>query len=137
MKLRLLLVKDNEVLYEMPLSMKDWSRKRLDDELRSFEEEFDKFTVLFDALSHSSRLRMMKRLFEDDDLMLSFADFTRDLRLNPKTVWEGTVKLRKGGLLEKSENGKYRCSKLGQAEFLMVSLALRRMLQALEELKEW
>ena len=136
MKLKLLLVKDNEVLYEMPLSMKDWPKKRLDDELKSLEEEVDRFTVLFDALSHSSRLRMMKRLLQDDDLMLSFADFTRDLRLNPKTVWEGTMKLRKGGLLEKSENGKYRCSKLGQAEFLMVSLALRRLLQALEELEK-
>lgn len=136
MKLRLLLVRGKEVLFEIPLLAEDWPREQLEDELKALEEEFDKFSRFFDALSNRNRLSMMKRLFENDDLTLGFADFMRDLDLNPKTVWEGTRKLRKGGLLEKSENGKYRCSECGQAEFLMVSIALRRLLQALEEFKE-
>lgn len=134
--LRLLLVRGNDILFEMPLSMEGWPRDRLEDELASFEEEFDRFSRLFDALSHQTRLRMMKRLFEDDDLTVGFSDFMRDLHLNPKIVWEATRKLRQGGFLRKSEDGKYRCSERGQAGFLMVSLALRRMLQALEELEE-
>ena len=137
MKLRLLLVKDGEVLFEVPLSVEEWPRERLEDELDDFENEFERFSRLFDALSHKSRLRMMKRLFEDDSLTLGFADFMKDLSLNPKIVWESTKKLRRGGLLEKSEDGKYRCSEQGEAEFLMLSLALRRLLQALEEIKEW
>lgn len=137
MKLKLLLVKDHEILFELPLSMEDWPRDRLEDELASLEGEFDQFSKLFDALSNETRLRMMKRLFEDEDLMLGFADFMRDLGLNPKIVWEGTRKLREGGLLIKSRDGKYRCSELGQAKFLMVSLALRRLLQALHEMEEW
>jgi len=136
MKLRLLLAKNNEVLFEIPLSMEDWPRERLAQELASFEREFDQFSKLFQALSHQTRLRMMKKLFEDEDLTLGFADFMKDLALNPKIVWESTRKLREGGLLVRSDDGKYRCSELGQAEFLMLSLALRRLLQVLKRLEE-
>ena len=137
MQLRLLLMRDSEVLFEIPLRMEDWTRDLLQDELSSFEREFDRFSKFFDALSHETRLRMMKRLFEDEDLTLGFADFMRDLDLNPKIVWESTKKLREVGLLVKSEDGKYRCPESGKAEFLMVSLALRRLLQALKEIEEY
>lgn len=136
MKLRLLLAKDDEILFEIPLSMEDWPKERLAQELTSFEREFDQFSRLFHALSHQTRLRMMKRLFEDEDLTLGFADFMKDLGLNPKIVWESTKKLREGGLLVKSDDGKYQCSEVGQAEFLMLSLALRRLLQVLEEMEQ-
>jgi len=136
MKLRLLLARNNEILFEIPLSMEDWPKDRLAHELASFEREFDQFSKLFHALSHQTRLRMMTRLFEDEDLTLGFADFIRDLGLNPKIVWEGTKKLREGGLLVKSDDGKYQCSELGQAEFLMLSLALRRLLQVLKQLEQ-
>jgi len=134
MKLKLQLLKDNKVVFEMPLSMGEWPRDRLESELDSFEQELGRFTRLFDALSHETRFRMMKRLFENDDLTLGFADFMKDLDLNPKIVWEGTRKLREGGLLTKSSDGKYRCSDPAVAEFLMLSLALRRLLKAMEEL---
>jgi len=134
MKLKLQLLKDNKVVFEVPLSMDEWPRERLENELDSFEQELGRFTRLFDALSHETRLRMMTHLFEHDDLTLSFADFMRDLDLNPKIVWEGTRKLREGGLLTKSPDGKYRCSDPAAAEFLMLSLALRRLLKAMEEL---
>jgi len=134
MKLKLQLLKDNKVVFEVPLSMDEWPRDRLENELGSFERELGTFTRLFDALSHETRLRMMTRLFEDADLTLSFADFMRDLDLNPKIVWEGTRKLRESGLLTKSPDGKYRCSDPAAAEFLMLSLALRRLLKAMEEL---
>jgi len=136
MKLRLLLVGDGKVLFEVPLSMNDWPKERLENELTSFEEEFDKFSRLFDALSHETRLRMMKRLFEDKDRKIGFGDFMKDLDLNPKIVWESTKKLRDSGLLVKSEDGKYRCPELGEAQFLMLSLALRRLLQTMQEFEE-
>lgn len=136
MKLRLLLVKDNEVISEIPLSLEEWPRKRLEGELESLEKEFDQFSKFFHALAHENRLRIMKRLFEDENATLGFVDFMKDLDLNPKIVWESTKKLRESGLLVKSENGKYSCSELGQAEFLMVSLALRHLLQILSELED-
>jgi len=133
-KLRLQLIKNGEVVFEMPLSMEDWTKPSLASELTSAEREFERFSKLFDALSHETRLKMMKRLLEDDDRTLGFGDFMRDLRLNPKTVWENTRKLQEGGLLVKSKDGKYRFSEPGVAEFLMLSLALRRLFKATEEL---
>ncbi len=134
MKLKLQLKKDGEVVFEIPLSMEDWTKRRLTEELTSFEREFDRFSKLFDALSHENRLRMMKRLLEDDDLTLGFGEFMRDLGLNPKTVWESTKKLQESGLVIRSKDGKYKCSEPGAAEFLMLSLALRRLFEAVEEL---
>ncbi len=136
MTLKLILTKNNKVICEVPLTADNWPKERLENELNALETEFDQFSAFFDALSNRTRLHIMKRLFENEDLTLGFADFMKDLDLNPKTVWESTRKLRKSGLLEKSENGKYRCSQTGQAEFLLVSLALRRLLQALQELEE-
>jgi len=133
-KLKLQLLRNGKIVFEMPLSMAEWPRDRLDNELASFEREHERFTRLFDALSHETRLKMMTRLFGDDDLTLSFADFMKDLDLNPKIVWEGTRKLREGGLLTKSPDGRYKASDPGVAEFLMLSLALRRLLKAMDEL---
>jgi len=130
--LKLLLAKGNDVLFEMPLSMRDWSKAQLEDELASMENEFSRFSKLFDALSHETRLKMMKHIFEDEDQTMGFAEFMRDLELNPKLVWENARKLSEGGLLEKIEKGQYQCSDFGRVEFMM-SLALRRLMEALEQ----
>ncbi len=137
MALKLQLVKNGEVLFEMPLNVERWSKDELKSELERFEDEFERFSEFFDVLSNEGRLRMMKRIFEDEDQTLSFADLMRELSLNPKIVWESTRKLTNCGLLEKSEDGKYRCTRHGQAEFLMVSLALRRLMRALHDFEEW
>jgi len=133
MKLKLQLKRNGEVLFEMPLSMQEWTKQRLESELAFSEIELEKFSKLFDALSHGTRLKMMKRLLQDDDLTLGFGEFMRDLGLNPKTVWESTRKLQEGGLLVKSKDGRYRASEPGAAEFLLLSLTLRRLLKAVEE----
>ena len=137
MKLKLQLVRDNEVIFEMPLSPMDWSRKQLENELEAAEEDFQRFSKIFDAFSHETRLRMMRRLMEQEDRTVSFADFMRDLGLNPKLVWENTRKLSKGGLLKKAGRGKYSCSEFGQSAFMMMSFALRHLLETLEELEEF
>jgi DNA-binding transcriptional ArsR family regulator len=135
MKLKLLLMRDGETLFEVPLSPEDWVRKDLEEELKETEESFERFSKIFDALSHETRLRMMMRLLGADDRTLSFADFMQDLDLNPKIVWENSRKLEKGGLLEKTGRGKYACSEFGET-FMMVSLALRRLIESLEEMQE-
>jgi DNA-binding transcriptional ArsR family regulator len=137
MKLKLQLVRDGEVLFEIPLSPTDWPREQLEDELDAFETDFQRFSKIFDALSHETRLRMMKRLMEEEDRTINFADFMRDLNLNPKLVWENAKKLRDGGLLEKVDRGKYRCSEVGQRGFILMSFALRHLLEALEEMEDF
>ena len=133
MKLKLQLVQDGEILFEMPISPMDWKRNRLENEFKTIEGDFKRFSKIFDALSHETRLRMMQRLMEEEDGTMSFSDFMRDLDLNPKLVWENAKKLKEGGLLEKTGRGRYRCSEFGESGFIIISFALRRLREALEE----
>jgi DNA-binding transcriptional ArsR family regulator len=137
MKLKLQLVQDGKVLFDMPLSITDWSKEELETEFQATEGEFGQFSKLFDALSHETRLRMMRRLVEDENRTMSFADFMRDLDLNPKTVWENSKKLEESGLLKKTGRGRYSCSDFGQTTFIMMSLALHRFIQSLQQMDEY
>ena len=134
MKLRLQLVRDGKKLFEIPLSPDEWSRESLEDEFRTADETFRKFSKIFTALSHETRLRMMRQLMESEDHTLSFADFMQDLDLNPKIVWENSRKLEEGGLLEKTGRGRYACSEFG-GTFMMLSLALRRLIESMDEIE--
>jgi hypothetical protein len=135
--LKLQLVRDGEILFEMPLSPTDWPVEKLETELEDFEEESRTFSKIFDALSNRTRLMMMTRLIERRNHAMNFSSFMRDLHLNPKLVWENARKLREGGLLVKTGKGLYRCSELGETSFLMMSLALRRLKNILEEFDEY
>lgn len=131
-RMRLVLVKDDRVMFNVPLSVEEWSRGSLEDEVGVMERNFQRFSRLFNAFSHQNRLRMMKLMIEGEDSTVGFADFIHSLDLNPKLVWENTRKLSEGGLLEKSENGRYRCSEFGEASFIMFSAVLRRLQEMFE-----
>ncbi len=133
--MRLMLSKDGSVVFEIPLSREAWPKEFLDDEMRTIEEDFQRFSKLFDALSHKNRLRMMKHMLEEENVTVRFAEFIRDLDLNPKLVWENTRKLRESGLIEKSDNGKYRCSPFGEASFTVLNLVLKRLEEMFESAK--
>ena len=137
MTLKLQLVRDGEVVFDIPLSPNDWPKEQLENELEELEDSFQRFSRIFAALSHDTRLRMMKRLMEEEDCTINFTDFMRDLNLNPKIVWENAKKLREGGLLEKVDRGIYRCSDFGQRRFILVSFAFRRLIEALEEMENY
>jgi len=137
MKLKLQLVRDGEVLFEIPISPMDWPREKLENELEAFEGGFQRFSEIFDALSHKTCSRMMKRLMEEEDHTINFADFMRDLNLNPKIVWENAKKLTEGGLLEKVDRGKYHCSEFGQIGFILFNFAFRRLIDALEDMENF
>jgi len=137
MKLKLQLVRDGEVLFEIPISPADWLRDRLENESEAFKTDFQRFPKIFVALSHETQFRMMKRLMEEEDHTINFSDFVRDLNLNPKIVWENAKKLREGGLLEKVDRGKYRCSEFGQRGFILLSFAFKRLVEALEEMESF
>jgi len=136
MKLKLQLMRNGETLFEIPLSPADWAKEDLESEMKATEESFYRFSKIFDALSHETRLRMMRRLVQADDHTLSFADFMQDLDLNPKIVWENSKKLKETGFLEKTSRGKYTCSEFGETTFMMMSLALRRLIEFLKEMEE-
>jgi len=133
MKLKWQLVRDGEVIFEMPLSPTNATREKVTRELDVFEEHFSRFSKIFNALSNETRLMMMKRLLEERNRTINFSDFMRDLDLNPKLVWENTKKLRKGGLLNKIGRGRYQCSAFGEAGFIMINLSLKRLIDTLED----
>ena len=135
MSLKLQLVRGDKVILEIPLSPMDWSKEQLETEFEAFEEDFTRFSNMFEALSNETRLRMMRKLVEEEDRTMNFVDFMRDLDLNPKTVWENSKKLRDGGFLTKTGRGTYCCSEFSQSAFLTLSLALRRLLESLEEIE--
>jgi len=137
MSLKLQLVRDKKVILEIPLSPMDWPKEKLETEFEAFEDDFQKFASMFDALSNQTRLRMMRRMLQEEDGTMSFAGFMHDLDLNPKTVWENSRKLSDGGFLKKTGRGTFHCSEFGQSAFMTLSLALRRLLESLEEMENY
>ena len=132
MKLKWQLVRDGDVVFELPLSPEDWRNEEVQKEFRIVSEDFKKLSRIFDALSNETRLEMMRRMLEEES-GLSFSDFVRDLNLNPKIVWENSKKLIDGGLVEKTGRGQYSCSEFGERAFVLMSVTLRRLIDSLEE----
>ncbi len=133
MKFKLQILRDDDVIFEMPLSHSDWEREKLKNALEMMETNFLRYSKIFNALSNKTRLMMMKQLLERKNRVITFTDFMRKLELNPKLVWENTRKLRDGGLIVKIGRGRYRCSKFGETSFMMMSLVLRQLLESQEE----
>ena len=131
--LKLQLVRDGEIIFEMPLSPMDWPMEQLENEFKSLEEDFHRVSKIFNVLSSETRLRMMRRIMAKEDRTMSFTGFMRELDLNPKIVWENSRKLSDGGLLKKTGKGRYSCSDFGQTTFMVMSLALQRLMAFLEE----
>jgi DNA-binding transcriptional ArsR family regulator len=132
LKLKWQLVRDGDVVFELPLSPEDWRNEEVQKEFRVVSEDFKKLSRIFDALSNETRLEMMRRMLEEES-GLSFADFMRDLNLNPKIVWENSKKLIDNGLVEKTGRGQYSCSEFGGRAFVLMSVTLRRLIDSLEE----
>ena len=133
MGLKLQLVKDKQVIFEIPLSDEDWAERNLRDELRIIEEELRRFSEIFEALSNETRIRMMRRFLSEEDASLRFADLMQDLNLNPKIVWENLGKLSRCGFLEKTGRGRYRCSEYGQRAFMLMGLAVKLLMEMIDE----
>jgi hypothetical protein len=131
--LKLKLLRGDKVIVEVPLSILDWPKEQLETEFEAFEEDFKRFSCMFDALSNMTRIKMMRKLIAEENRTITFAGFMHDLDLNPKTVWENLRKLRDGGFLKKTSRGTYHCSEFGQSAFLILSLILRRILDSIEE----
>lgn len=132
--LKLMLVEDGKTLWEMPLDARQWDRRTLRQEFDEVEEEMDRFERLFNALANEGRMRMMRTLFDNFDRSMAFTELMNTLEMNPKIVSDSTKRLRSTGLIEKDGDGRYRPTRTGEAQFLMMSVAMRRMLEILERL---
>jgi DNA-binding HxlR family transcriptional regulator len=130
--LKLKLVKDGKTLWEIPLQARNWDRSSLNREFEEIDNEIKRFEATFNALANTGRMRMMRAFF-DMERPVGFTELMNELGMNPKIVSDSTKRLRNTGMIEKDEQGKYRTTRTGEAQFLMMSVALRRMLDFLEE----
>jgi len=130
--LRLMLVEDGRVLFEVPLSARGWDREDLRQEFNGLEQDIERFSRLFKVLSNAGRVRMMSTLLEELGRPMAFTDLMQELQMNPKIIWDSTRRLRRTGLIEKDDEGRYRPTDGGEAQFLMIGVALRRLLRILE-----
>lgn len=132
--LKLMLVDDGRILLELPLSARSWNKRELSQEFEDLESDLGRVSKLFNAFSNESRIRMMRSFFERSDHSMAFTELMNELRMNPKLVWESTRRLSRIGLIEKNDEGRYRPTREGEAQFLMASIALRRLLRILDEI---
>ncbi len=132
--LKLKLEEDGKVLWEIPLQARAWDRRSLRRELDKVERDMARFEATFNALANHGRMRMMRVFFRDTGRPMGFTELMNELGMNPKIVSASTKRLRSTGFIEKNENGKYSPTRTGEAQFLMMSVAMRRMLEIMERL---
>ena len=131
--LTLKLVENGKTLWEIPLQARNWDRRSLNREFQEIENEIKRFEATFNALANRGRMRMMLAFF-DMERPLGFTELMNELGMNPKIVSDSTKRLRNTGMIEKDEEGKYKPTRTGEAQFLMMSVAMRRMLEILDKL---
>ncbi len=132
--LKLMLVEDEKILWEIPLNARQWDRRSLSREFDEMESEMARFESLFNALANQGRMRMMRSFFRTTDRSMGFTELMNELGMNPKIVSDSTKRLRRSGFIEKDDAGRYRTTRNGEAQFLMMSVAMRRMLEILDQL---
>ena len=137
--MKLMLVEDDRILLEIPLSADDWNFEELNMELNRLDDELEKMSRLFDTYSNASRIKMIRAFFEASDRCKAFTELMHELNMNPKTVSEGTRKLQRVGIINKDERGRYKLTRMGEIQFMMTSILLRkiedilRKMEAMEE----
>ena len=132
--LKLMLVDDDKILWEIPLQAQQWDKKTLISELDKLELENQRFENLYNAMANRNRMRMMRTLLFQNEDPMGFTELMNILEMNPKIVSDSTKRLRRTGLIEKNQEGKYRSTRQGEAQFLLMSIAMNRMFEFLEEL---
>lgn len=127
-------MKDDKVLAEIPLvSDEEPSKEFLEKEIDDFgSREFKEISGLLDDLSNEDRLKMLSKMLTSDG-PVRFVDFMNDLELNQKLVSEYCRRMISSGLVTSRERGRYEASRLGSSSFVVATVALRRILKALEE----
>lgn len=133
MGLKLLLVKDDHILCSIPLSPDDWIKNELDEEFDDFQKGLHSHIRILATMTNENRVQMLRHLMKHEDLTSNFTDFREDLKLNPKIIREHTLKLRDAGFLDSPKRGKYRLSECGEASFITMGLALKRILRMIRE----
>ena len=138
MGLKLQLVKDGKIIFEMPLGIDEWDRSELEEEIKEIEDEINNIEELHDLYSNKTRIRMLCEITLRSDPR--FTDLMAQLDTNQKIIYDSLQKMMKNDLVERIErhprNVHYRLSQLGFASILMCAATQRVMEQIEKEIEE-
>ena len=134
MGLRLQLLKDDKVIFEMPLEIDEWDRRALDEEITEIEEGINNVEELHDLYSNRTRIKMLCEITRRSDPR--FTDLMDELNTNQKIIYDSLQKMMKNDLVERVErhprNVHYQLSQLGFASILMCA-ATQRVMELIEK----
>ena len=134
MGLKLQLVRDDDVVLEIPLDVSGSDRGEMRSLLRMAEHDFERAHAIHDILSSRTRMRLLDEMVRNFDRR--FSELMEALDANQKVVSENLGRLRDAGLVERVARAPrdvhYVPSRLGFAS-LMASAAMCRILDEIEE----
>jgi DNA-binding HxlR family transcriptional regulator len=132
MTLKLQIVKDDKVICEMPLEVSDWSRGRIEEELKLLERRMERVRAIHEMLASETRIRMLNSIIRNMDVR--FSELMEQLDANQKIVNENLERLRNNRMVNRHEKNPrdvhYTASRLGFASFLTMA-AIRRVMDEL------
>ena len=129
MGLKIQLVSGNKVIYQLPLSMEDWERETLEEELDELETDLSEILEVNDILSNRTRLLLLCKNIRDVDSR--FTEFMEDLDSNQKIISENLHRMMEMELIKRTKKNSgeiyYNPSDLGFASIL-TCLTMRKVL---------
>jgi len=129
MGLKIQLVSGNKVIYQLPLSMEDWERETLEEELDELETDLSEILEVNDILSNRTRLLLLCKNIRDVDSR--FTEFMEELDSNQKIISENLHRMMDMELIKRTKKNSgeiyYNSSDLGFASIL-TCLTMRKVL---------
>ena len=129
MGLKIQLVSDNKVIYELPLSIDDWKHEALEEELDDLETDLNETLEIHDILSNETRVKLLCGNIRKIDSR--FTEFMEELDTNQKIISENLHRMMDMDLIKriqkKPRDIHYEPSELGFASIL-TCLAMRKVM---------
>ncbi|MFQ5761708.1 MAG: hypothetical protein ACE5PO_01615 [Candidatus Bathyarchaeia archaeon] len=136
MTLKIQLVKDDEIVYEVPLDLEHWTMDNLQRELHELEDRFSDIAAVHGVLSNITRARMLSQIVRGSQRR--FSQLMDMLAANQKIVMENLQRMMDVDLVERIESGRrnihYAPSSKGVAG-LMSCLVMARVMDEVEKIR--
>ena len=134
MGLKLQLLKDGKVIYQMPVTVDELDVGGVRRELEEFEEDLSKIQAFHDFFSNETRIRMLREMVRG--FGCRFSELMETLDANQKIISENLHRMLELRMIQRIEKHprevQYKPSPLGIASFL-TCMAMRRIMDEIEE----
>ncbi len=134
MDLRIHLIKDGKVIFDLPLEPEEWEWERLHGELDSLERDLSEIRAIHDILSNETRFRMICEMVRRSDSR--FSELMERVDANQKIISESLRRMVERSMVQRVERNPrevhYLLSRIGFASFISC-LTMRRIIQELDD----